>query len=863
MGNESQPGDNTTPMLGMTAQMKNGQHESPSQSTPRSFLRKGSRREPSAMHRLKSGISPSPSSSSKPIPVTPSSTRKSKPARKRSERSPLALVSQARTRGTTTEAVRATDSKQGTAMEEPLPGRSSYPVPSPTEGYLGEGGGVGEETSWREERESKSTSQEKVEVREHSFDGNATKSFDPYWPPSAAGTAEAPDVMDGREWRMRLFHADSEEEDREGGGWDQEGGRCEDQASFLCSGSEMAAWQARHREEMTEFESLERALAGFPAISLQDGPEPWAANGVQGMGWTAAVDQEGRPAIVGEEAVEEEEEEEEEEDDDDDEEDEEDEMEPGHVGENLTADRGREDGKQRGKFQENRTKSHSNQRFCEGNVGLPPPHPSFPSSLDTCLSCGSRRGSLLLKALENKQEEIERELARAEKETKAAEKQRRRSEAMLAEARSRKEQVEAWAARERAAVEKWREDQRELVGKEKKAFLREQAAATRCLEVQRALPTREERVEREALLATIEKMKLDAEGQRKRWAANSKRQAALIQEQQARLEELQGQVESAKTGTASPGLRSGIGPRGQNASSMSAARQPRNLPLPASSLSTGLRESRPCARVGARPLSHPTSASPLRLEKKALGAGHSMGVPPCSFLSRQGDGKAGAEEGTNAVQEGSSPGYPTSPRPYGVREYTVTPPSSAQSIIGCTSDLSWGGARTSPSAAIISERPPPFAPPYHYLHQGQELFRRPLPVAKQDSQPASGAEDSSSSVLTSEKKAKQPAASGKGGGGKTIRKLPDGREEWHYSNGTVKEVHPNGKSIVHFMNGDIKTVEAGTGDVVYWYAANQTKHITVAASGLEIFEFPSGQVERHYPNGVREIQPPGMGVINV
>jgi centromere protein J len=733
-------------------------------------------------------------------------------------------------------------------MEEPLPGRSSYPVPSPTEGYLGEGGGVGEETSWREERESKSTSQEKVDVHEHSFEGNATKSFDPYWPPSAAGTAEARDVIDGREWRMRLFHTDSEEEDREAGGWDQEGGQCEDQASFLCSGSEMAAWQARHREEMTEFESLERALAGFPAISLQDGPEPWAAKGAQGMGWTVAVDQEGRPAIVGEE---------EDEVDEEDEEDEEDEMEPGHVGENLTADRGREDGKQRGKYQGNRTKSHSNQRFCEGNVGLPPSHPSFPSSLDTCLSCGSRRGSLLLRALENKQEVIERELARAEKETKAAEKQRRRSEAMLAEARNRKEQVEAWAVTERAAIEKWREDQRELVGKEKKAFLREQAEARRYLEVQRALPTREERVEREALLATIEKMKLDAEGQRKRWAANSKRQAALIQEQQARLEELQRQVESAKTGAASPGLRSGIGPRGQNASSMSAARQPRDSPLPTSPLSTG--------HTGARPLSHPTSASPLRLEKRALGAGHSIGVPPCSFLSRQGDGKAGAEEGTNAVQEGSSPGYPTSPRPHGVREYTVTPPSSTQSIIGRTSDLSWGGARTSPSAAIISERPPPFAPPYHHLHQGQVLFRRerPLPVAKQDSQPASAAEDSSSSVLTSEKKAKQPAASGKGGGGKTIRKLPDGREEWHYSNGTVKEVHPNGKSIVHFMNGDIKTVEAGTGDVVYWYAANQTKHTTVAASGLEIFEFPSGQVERHYPNGVREIQVPGMGVINV
>lgn len=43
------------------------------------------------------------------------------------------------------------------------------------------------------------------------------------------------------------------------------------------------------------------------------------------------------------------------------------------------------------------------------------------------------------------------------------------------------------------------------------------------------------------------------------------------------------------------------------------------------------------------------------------------------------------------------------------------------------------------------------------------------------------------------------------------------------------------------MNGDLKRVEGGTGVVVYTYAAARTTH-TMHPSGLEVFEFPNGQV---------------------
>ncbi|CAM9973717.1 unnamed protein product, partial [Hapterophycus canaliculatus] len=52
---------------------------------------------------------------------------------------------------------------------------------------------------------------------------------------------------------------------------------------------------------------------------------------------------------------------------------------------------------------------------------------------------------------------------------------------------------------------------------------------------------------------------------------------------------------------------------------------------------------------------------------------------------------------------------------------------------------------------------------------------------------------------------------------------------------------PDGGCVVRFVNGDLKRVEGGTGVVVYTYAAARTTH-TMHPSGLEVFEFPSGQV---------------------
>lgn len=60
-----------------------------------------------------------------------------------------------------------------------------------------------------------------------------------------------------------------------------------------------------------------------------------------------------------------------------------------------------------------------------------------------------------------------------------------------------------------------------------------------------------------------------------------------------------------------------------------------------------------------------------------------------------------------------------------------------------------------------------------------------------------------------------------------------------------QETLPDGGCVVRFVNGDLKRVEGGTGVVVYTYAAARTTH-TMHPSGLEVFEFPNGQVWCHF-----------------
>jgi hypothetical protein len=89
-----------------------------------------------------------------------------------------------------------------------------------------------------------------------------------------------------------------------------------------------------------------------------------------------------------------------------------------------------------------------------------------------------------------------------------------------------------------------------------------------------------------------------------------------------------------------------------------------------------------------------------------------------------------------------------------------------------------------------------------------------------------------------------------GPSGKTEMRFADGSRVVRFRNGTEKEQRPGGISIVRFNNGDIKRsvprdVSEGGGVVdSYFYASAGTLQTTYP-HGIDVYEFPNGQIELH------------------
>lgn len=95
--------------------------------------------------------------------------------------------------------------------------------------------------------------------------------------------------------------------------------------------------------------------------------------------------------------------------------------------------------------------------------------------------------------------------------------------------------------------------------------------------------------------------------------------------------------------------------------------------------------------------------------------------------------------------------------------------------------------------------------------------------------------------------------------GKIERRYQSGSREVVFSNGTRKEMSADGRDIIlWFFNGDIKQITEDQ-TVVYFYAESQTT-VTTYPGGLEVLEFPKGQIEKHYPDGTQEITFPDQTV---
>lgn len=92
-----------------------------------------------------------------------------------------------------------------------------------------------------------------------------------------------------------------------------------------------------------------------------------------------------------------------------------------------------------------------------------------------------------------------------------------------------------------------------------------------------------------------------------------------------------------------------------------------------------------------------------------------------------------------------------------------------------------------------------------------------------------------------------------------VRK-PDGSKELRFPNGNVKYISADGKySKFMYYNGDVKENFYSEGRIKYFYAETKTYH-TTHADGLEVLEFPDGQVEKRYKDGSSEIRLPNGSV---
>ncbi|KAL4712338.1 hypothetical protein ACJJTC_001499 [Scirpophaga incertulas] len=91
-------------------------------------------------------------------------------------------------------------------------------------------------------------------------------------------------------------------------------------------------------------------------------------------------------------------------------------------------------------------------------------------------------------------------------------------------------------------------------------------------------------------------------------------------------------------------------------------------------------------------------------------------------------------------------------------------------------------------------------------------------------------------------------------------KKPDGSKELRFPNGNMKFISADGTySKFVYYNGDIKENFYSEGRIKYFYEETKTYHTTYA-DGLEVLEFPDGQVEKRYKDGSTEIRLPNGSI---
>mmetsp|Transcript_15742 Transcript_15742/g.17380 ORF Transcript_15742/g.17380 Transcript_15742/m.17380 type:complete len:750 (+) Transcript_15742:73-2322(+) len=108
----------------------------------------------------------------------------------------------------------------------------------------------------------------------------------------------------------------------------------------------------------------------------------------------------------------------------------------------------------------------------------------------------------------------------------------------------------------------------------------------------------------------------------------------------------------------------------------------------------------------------------------------------------------------------------------------------------------------------------------------------------------------------------ETSAASSHGSHRVRRSTPNGGHLVDYGNGTTKEVHPDGTTVTRYQNGDVETRFGANGSspssscvVAYYHSKEEVLQIT-QKDGSVLYEYESGQVERHTSDGVKIVMFP-------
>ncbi|MCQ2818891.1 MAG: hypothetical protein MJ252_16620 [archaeon] len=77
------------------------------------------------------------------------------------------------------------------------------------------------------------------------------------------------------------------------------------------------------------------------------------------------------------------------------------------------------------------------------------------------------------------------------------------------------------------------------------------------------------------------------------------------------------------------------------------------------------------------------------------------------------------------------------------------------------------------------------------------------------------------------------------------------KRELIFQSGVKKEIFGDGYQIVYFTNGDMKQIFPD-GKMIYYFSEAKTVQTTLP-SGISVYKFSTGQIEKHFPDGTKQI----------